>query len=71
MKTKIRRLEIEIEALKRQNAELTATIQEMYFYGLDLVERVRMEPLEANTLRVESQTKKKGLSCVKTKHDAP
>jgi hypothetical protein len=31
-------------------------LKEMYFYGQDLVERVRIEPIEATILRVESQT---------------
>lgn len=57
MFNKVRRLEKEIAELKSENLELKQTLQEMYFYGQDLVERVRMEPIEVNKLRVESQTR--------------
>jgi hypothetical protein len=56
MLAKIRRLESRIRELEQENAELNLTLKEMYFYGQDLVERVRMEPIEATILRVESQT---------------
>lgn len=56
MLAKIRKLESRIRTLEQENAELTNTLREMYFYGADLVERVRMEPIEATILRVESQT---------------
>lgn len=59
MLAKIRRLESRIRELEQENAELTNTLKEMYFYGQDLVERVRMEPIEATILRVESQTSDK------------
>ena len=59
MLAKIRKLESRIRTLEQEIAELTNTLREMYFYGQDLVERVRMEPIEATILRVESQTSDK------------
>lgn len=56
MFAKVKRLEQRIRELEQENAELNLTLKEMYFYGQDLVERVRMEPIEASILRVESQT---------------
>lgn len=64
MRAKVRELEREILRLKCEIEDLNLTLKEMYFYGLDLVERVRMEPVEANELRVASQTKK-GLVLIK------
>lgn len=59
MLANIRRLESRIRELEQENAELNLTLKEMYFYGQDLVERVRLEPIEATILRVESQTSDK------------
>lgn len=56
MLAKVRRLEDRIKELEKENAELNLTLREMYFYGQDLVERVRIEPIDATILRVGSQT---------------
>lgn len=46
-----------IRDLEAENKELKRINQEMYFYGQDLVERVRMEPTKVRILKNESQTK--------------